>query len=108
MAFRAFHGCYDLEKTVGNNFTVQLEITADIGDAAERDDIGSTVNYLTVFEIVQVEMRRTSDIIENVALRIINAIKARFPQIISVTCTVSKLAPPLGGKIGRVSATITL
>ena len=32
MEFRAFHGCYDLEQQVGNRFTVDLEITAELGE----------------------------------------------------------------------------
>ena len=32
--------------------------------------------------------------------------KEHFPQIVEVECTVAKLAPPLGGKVGRVSVTL--
>ena len=35
MEFHALHGCYELERKVGNRFTVDLEITACLGDAAE-------------------------------------------------------------------------
>ena len=31
MEFRALHGCYELERKVGNRFTVDLEITACLG-----------------------------------------------------------------------------
>ena len=37
MEFRALHGCYELERKVGNRFTVDLEITACLGDAAAED-----------------------------------------------------------------------
>lgn len=37
MEFRAFHGCYDLEQQVGNRFTVDLEITAELGEVASED-----------------------------------------------------------------------
>ena len=107
MEFKAFHGCYDLEKKVGNLFRVDVAIEAEIGDAAAKDSIGETVNYLTVFELVREQMAVTSDLIENVAERIIDAIRARFPQVLRVTAKVSKLAPPLGGKIERVSVTLT-
>ncbi len=106
MEFRACHGCYDLEKIVGNRFTVNLSVTAEIGDAALRDDIGGTVNYLNVYDTVRRQMSEASDIIENVALRIIDAIYADFRQVRHVKVTVSKLAPPLGGKVGKVSATL--
>jgi len=31
MEFRAFHGCYELERKVGNRFTVDLTVTAELG-----------------------------------------------------------------------------
>ena len=47
-----------------------------------------------------------SNIIENVALRIADRIKASWDGILRVEVTVAKLAPPLGGKVGRVSSTV--
>ncbi len=41
-----------------------------------------------------------------VAENIIGTVRAAFPQIVSVRCTVSKLAPPLGGKLDRVSVVL--
>lgn len=106
MEFRAFHGCYDLERQVGNRFTVDLELTTELGDVAATDDVRRAVNYLTVYEVVRERMRQTQRTIERVAVNIIEAVKARFPEVRRVRCTVAKLAPPLGGKIARVSVTI--
>ena len=39
-------------------------------------------------------------------MNILDAVRAAFPQIRHVVCTVSKLAPPLGGKLDRVSVTL--
>ena len=49
MKFRAFHGCYDLEQQVGNRFTVDLEITAELGEVASEDCVEKAVNYLDHF-----------------------------------------------------------
>ena len=106
MEFRAFHGCYDLEQKVGNRFTVDLVITAELGDAAERDDVTRTVNYLTVYELVRSQMRITQRTIERVASNIIGALYADFAQIRHVKCRVSNLAPPLGGKLEKVSVVL--
>ena len=65
-----------------------------------------TVNYLTVYQIVRERMGQTQRTIERVALNIIEALYAAFPQLRHVKCTVSKLAPPLGGKLDRVSVTL--
>lgn len=106
MEFRAFHGCYDLEQKVGNRFTVDLEITAELGDVAREDCVEKAVNYLLVYETVRGQMRTTQRTIERVATNIIDALYDRFPQIRRIRCKVSKLAPPLGGKLDRVSVVL--
>ena len=103
---RAYHGCYDLEQQVGNRFRVDLAIRTPLGPLPSTDDVTQAVNYLTVYEIVERTMQRTQRTIEAVAANIIEAIKEVFPEIIEVECTVAKLAPPLGGKIDKVSVTL--
>ncbi len=107
MEFKASHGCYDLEKKVGGRFVVRLSVEAEIGQAARRDDVSQTVNYLDVYDEVKRQMSLTSDIIENVAERILDGVLGRFENVRSATVTVSKLAPPVGGKVGRVSVTMS-
>lgn len=104
--FRAFHGCYDMEQRVGNHFSVDLCIRASLGDAAERDDVTRTVNYLKAYEVLAAQMKITQCTLERVAENIITALYDAFPEIRHISCTVAKIAPPLGGKIGRVAVTI--
>ena len=106
MEFHALHGCYELERKVGNRFTVDLVITAELGDVAAEDSVEKAVNYLTVYKVVREQMTVTQRTIERVAMNIIDALYAAFPQIRHLACTVSKLAPPLGGKLDRVSVTL--
>lgn len=106
MEFRALHGCYELERKVGNRFTVDLAITAELGRVAEDDDVTQAVNYLTVYEVVREQMRITQRTVERVAQNIIDALYAAFPQIRHIRCTVAKLAPPLGGKVEKVGVTL--
>ncbi|EKC61531.1 dihydroneopterin aldolase [human gut metagenome] len=51
-------------------------------------------------------MRVTQRTIERVSMNIMDALYARFPQIRHIRCTVSKLAPPLGGKLEKVSVVL--
>ena len=106
MEFRAYHGCYDLGQKEGNRFRAGLKILAELGEVAERDDVTLAVNYLTVYEVVARVMQRKQRTIEAVAQNIIQAVKQEFEQIAEVECRVSKLAPPLGGKVGAVSVTL--
>ena len=91
MEFRAFHGCYPLERIVGNRFLVNVAIKADLSLPAASDNVDDTINYLSVYETVRDEMAVESHSLEHVA---------------HIRVKVSKLAPPLGGKIKKVSVTI--
>ena len=106
MEFHAFHGCYDLEQRVGNRFEVTLSITTELGGIAAHDAVEEAVNYLTVYETVRRQMGITQRTIERVAANIIEALYADFAQIRHVKCRVSKLAPPLGGKLEKVSVVL--
>ena len=106
MEFRAYHGCYDLEQQVGNRFIVELTITTPLGAVADEDAVEKAVNYLTVYEKVREVMRVKCRTIECVAQNIIRAVRELYPEIVEVECMVAKLAPPLGGKVGRVSVTL--
>lgn len=106
MDFYAFHGCYELEQQTGNHFEVSLRIVTELGSIAEDDDVTQAVNYLTVYEVVREQMKRTQCTIERVAQNIIDALHQGFPQIRETECRVSKIAPPLGGKVARVSVVL--
>jgi dihydroneopterin aldolase len=80
--FRAPHGCYDLEKVVGNRFLVDVLLVVEIGEAAEKDELLKSVNYLTVYQLVQKEMQHPSDTLENVAWRIQECLYSAFNQIV--------------------------
>ena len=106
MEFHAFHGCYELERTVGSRFSVDVEITTELGEVAAEDAVEKAVNYLSVYEAIRQQMSVTQRTIERVAMNIIDAIHSGFPQVRHVKCSVSKLAPPLGGKVERVSVVL--
>ena len=108
MDFRAFHGCYELEQQTGSHFEVSLRLTTELGTVAEEDDVTKAVNYLTVYEVVREQMQRTQHTIERVAQNIIDALHERFPQICETECRVTKIAPPLGGKVARVSVILKM
>lgn len=106
MEFRAYHGCYDLERKVGNRFVVDLELTTELGRVAEEDDVELAVNYLKVYETVREVMAVEQRTIERVSRNIIDTLCERFLAIVRVRCRVAKMAPPLGGKVHSVSVTL--
>lgn len=108
MEFHAYHGCYDLEQQVGNRFLVNLSLWTELGEVADKDDVTLAVNYLTVYEVVREVMAHKQRTIERVAQNILQTLHERFPAIERAECRVSKMAPPLGGKLKSVSVTLSL
>ncbi len=105
MEFYAFHGCYREEKIVGNRFLVDMSFECDMEIANQSDNVSDTVSYLDVYATIKEEMMISSNILEHVAERIINSIKAKYPKILSGKIKISKCNPPLGGSIDKVSVT---
>lgn len=97
MEFKAYHGCLEQEKVRGNAFTVDFRGELDLYAAAESDDLNDTLNYGEIYEIVADEMSIPSELLENVAGRIVKAIEARYPQLLSFSVRVSKKRPPVDG-----------
>lgn len=97
MEFKAYHGCLEQEKVRGNSFTVDFRGELDLSAASESDNLDDTINYAEVYEIVSDEMSIPSELLENVAGRIVKAIEKRFPQIVRFSVRVSKKRPPVEG-----------
>lgn len=55
------------------------------------------MNYADIYEIVAYEMSIPSELLENVAGRIMKAIEDKFPQLVSFSVRVSKKRPPVDG-----------
>lgn len=97
MEFKAYHGCLEQEKVRGNSFTVDFKGKMDLSAAAESDNLNDTLNYAEIYEIVSEEMSIPSELLENVAGRIVKAIERRFPELVSFSVRVSKKRPPVDG-----------
>ena len=103
MEFYAFHGHYREEQIVGNRFVVDLKIETDMTVAAKSDNLKDAVNYQKAYQIVKTQMDRRSYLLENIAGRILDALYAELEGIKKARVKVSKINPPMGGKIGSVS-----
>jgi dihydroneopterin aldolase len=107
MEFYSFHGHFREERIVGNKFLLDLTIETDMKAPMESDNLKDAVNYQRVYEIVKVQMEKKSYLLEHIAGRIIDAIYAEVEGIEKVTVKVSKMNPPMGGKIGSVSVVLS-
>ena len=105
MRFRAFHGCLEEEKRDGNDFVVDLTAVYDMEAAAGSDSLADAADYSGIYDIVAEQMARPSNLLENVASRICEAVKSGYPQLEYIRVRVAKLNPPLGGPCEQSAVT---
>ena len=103
MRFHSYHGVHPEEQHTGCEFVLDVFIKADTSAAAREDNVEKTVNYETVYRICQQEMKQPRKLIETVGQSIILQIKRQFPIMEAVRLKISKLNPPLGGRVGASS-----
>ncbi len=106
MEFYAYHGHYEEEQIVGNRFLIDLKIETNCKKASKTDDINDAVNYQTVYKIIKEQMQIKSHLLENIAQRILDALYEKVEGIDRATIKLSKMNPPMGGKIKKVSVTL--
>lgn len=106
MKFYAYHGHFAAEQVVGNYFEVNLRIETACGAAAQSDNLDDALNYQAVYNTVKEEMQIKSSLLENVGNRILDALYSQFAAINKARIKISKMNPPMGGEIERVSVTL--
>ena len=108
MEFYAFHGHYEEEQIVGNRFLVDLEIETDLEAAANSDQLQDAVNYQQAYILIKKEMRRKkSNLLENIAKRILDTLFAEMKGIHKATVRMRKMHPPMGGPIRSVGVSMS-
>lgn len=108
MEFYAFHGHYREEQIVGNRFLVDLEMEADMTRPAESDRLEDAINYQIAYKLIKDEMRqKKSKLLENIAKRILDSLFEHLKGVEKATIRIRKMNPPMGGRIGSVSVTLT-
>ncbi len=108
MEFFAYHGCFAEEQIIGTKFSIDLFLEVDTAKAEISDELHDTVNYQSVFMLVKEEMKTKSKLLEHVGRRILDKVKARFPEVMRAKIKIRKLNPPLGGKMDFVSLELEL
>ncbi len=103
MEFYAYHGHYREEQIVGSKFLVSLSIKTNLSKPAKTDSLKDTVNYHKAYLVVKNEMSKKSHLLENIASRILDSLYDSFPEIDSATVKISKINPPVGGKVDCVT-----
>lgn len=99
MRFYAYHGVLEQETRVGNHFSVNLSIEAEIEQSLLSDELSDTLNYAELYISVADEMAIASKLLEHVVGRIARRLFAEFARIRSVDVTLIKHNPPFEGNV---------
>ena len=96
LRFHAFHGVLPQERLVGGNFVVDLRVGYPLAQAMTSDRVDDTLNYASLYALVEREMQQPSSLLEHVAGRIAQALAKTFPEALSIDLTLTKQNPPMG------------
>lgn len=103
----AYHGCLSEETTIGSDYRVDVSVEADLEKSSITDALNDTVDYVTLNAIVVEEMRIPAKLLEAVAKRIINRVFKNCETVMSVSVSVSKINPPIGGDVEKVTIVLS-
>lgn len=94
--FHAFHGVMPQERRVGAYFLVNLRVGYPLEKAMQSDEVADTLNYAALYAVVREEMMKPSNLLEQVAGRIADAVIKAFSQVTSIDLELTKENPPMG------------
>ena len=107
MRFMACHGVLPHEREVPQPFEVDVELGLDLRAAGESDDLGNTVNYAKVYDVVSTVLTVARKyLIEAIAEKIADDLLRDFDSLRWVRVTVHKPTAPIDGIFSDVGVTI--
>lgn len=102
----AYHGCWPEEERIGGEYIVDVSLDIDFSEAAQKDDLSKTIDYVRVSEIVHHEMAIRAKLIETVCHRIHASLKMEFVAASKIWVRVTKVAAPIPGQVESVSVEV--
>ncbi len=106
VVIHAFHGVFEQETAVGNDFCIDLQVDVPITEGMRNDLLDGTISYANLYETCVEEFRTPSQLLEHVALRISKTLRCRYPQIVAGRLRISKLHPPIPHFEGSASVSL--
>lgn len=107
MEFYAYHGHFREEQIVGNRFLVDLWIDTDMSKPAVTDNLKDAVNYQQAYKLISDTMKKKSNLLEHIAKRILDTLFDNLNgRIEKVRVKISKMNPPVGGKMDSVNVVV--
>ena len=103
-----YHGVRPEERTLGQRFVVDVDLYADLRNAAATDALEATVNYSEVYGLVaEIVEGEPVNLLETVGERIIRSVFDRFPTIERARVRIAKPGVAIAGSVLR-EASVTI
>jgi dihydroneopterin aldolase len=107
IALHGRHGALEAERSLGQQFRLDLEITAEIGDAARSDRLEETLHYGQVIKAAMGAFNaRPLNLIEAAAGAVADELLAQFAKITVVRVTVHKPSAPIAAIIDDLAVKV--
>lgn len=107
MRFHARHGVHLEEADTGHWFVVDIQVSLPDGVHDTRDELSGTLDYEAIYGVCQAVMAQRVKLLETLASRILEGIRAIAPESGRITVTVAKENPPFSGYCQRVAIQIS-
>ncbi len=106
LEFYGYHGLYQEESLIGNQFLVDIMVSIDQLDFVDGN-LSSTVNYVTLFEIIKNEMNQPQKLLETVIQKIEKEVKKLSTSIKKIEIILTKIHVPIDGMIGQAQVSLS-
>ena len=90
------HGLYPGEKELGAKYKIEVSFVVEVPDK-DQYTLDDLVDYKKAYDGIKEIFQTPTPILENLVRTMAKKLKTLFPVANSVSITVSKLSPPLGG-----------
>ena len=98
-----YHGAIPNERELGQRFEIDVEVLADLEEAVATDDMKKTVNYETVYRLVEAEVvNEKYHLLEALANKLARDVLDKFENALEVTVRIRKPNVPIAGSIDHV------
>jgi len=100
----AYHGVNPEEKEDGQNFYIDLEISLDIKNACQSDDLNDTVSYAKIIKtVIRVFTAEKYDLLERAAQVVTDAIFEEYEKVEAIKIRLKKPEAPIKADFGYVA-----
>jgi len=107
LQIHAYHGLYEEEKVLGNDFIIDLTVEYQPADLPVLE-LEQTINYVSLYELVQQHMQVATPLLETVVSNIAMDILAQFSLSEQVNISIRKLHPPIAQFTGATGVSLSL